>query len=230
MSATINRRSSRIGAKFSRPAWLALFLQRRRRLRAAGQAPSEPVFSGYSLAWDQTDIGWTDVNLEFSFNHGLYPPATLELWFKHEGEDPPILFTTFPSTDTSYLHGDATQVEENLYYQLRYVDGDVIGPFSSEFQVAAGRPPATPGDLQADSVGGSMLVLSWNMDDVSGEAGCYIEGRVGAAAFAVIGNTGPGFDFFNYTVPSSGSWEFRVRAYNGYGYSEYTNVAEAFVG
>src|SRR5437660_7203949 len=97
-----SRSSSTRGARFSLRSWVALFLQERRRYRAeGGGVPAAPVITGYSWVWDQTEPGWVDVSLDFTFDHGTLPPAIIEVWFQKEGNNPAVLVGSTASTETT---------------------------------------------------------------------------------------------------------------------------------
>ena len=114
--------------------WTALYLQARRRARAAVAAPplAAPVILGAVTQWDASVPGWADVTLTLAFNHGSWPVATLEIFWTLDG-GAEGLAGTVASTATSYGHGSVTQGESSLVYRARYRDGSVFGPFSAAF-------------------------------------------------------------------------------------------------
>jgi hypothetical protein len=205
----------------NRPAWLAWWLQKRRRKRAV-PVPNIPVFTGNSWIWDQTEVGWADIYLEFSFDHGSFPVGTLEVWFHREGTAPPELLGNILSTQTDFWHMLATPSEEFLFYTLRYVGDGVTGPFCNELTVVPWHLPGTPGGLGGSSDEGGSTLLTWDMDGVSYEDGSSVEGRKGADPFVELATTGPDVDSVTLGVPA-GTWEFRVRTFNAHGFSDYTN-------
>ena len=125
-----------------RLTWLATWLQRRRRARAALHSappvvlPNAPVFTNSGFEWDVTQEGWADTFFDWSFVHGDFPVASIEIWLARDASGFVYeLVTTVPSTTGSYRHAPASQYEDFLYYKLRYVDGGTVGPFSSEVEV-----------------------------------------------------------------------------------------------
>jgi len=221
------QRVRRGGLRFSVRAWLALFLQRRRRGRAV-PTPNAPVITGSSWDWNATEPGQVDVTLSFTFEHGEFPPGTIELYLQKEGTDPPVLVAETASTDTSVQDPMATDAEEFLFYTARYVAGDVTGPFSSVFSLVPWHPMEAPSDLSAADEGGGMVSMTWNNEAVQFETGYSIEGRMGANPFTQIATVGADGGSWGGPV-TPGSWEFQVRAFNPGGYSDYTNTASATV-
>ena len=114
--------------------WTALYLQTRRRARAAGTLPplAAPVILGAVTQWDASVPGWADVTLTLAFNHGSWPVATLEIFWTLDG-GAEGLAGTVASTATSFGHGSVTQGESSLVYRARYRDGGTLGPFSAAF-------------------------------------------------------------------------------------------------
>jgi hypothetical protein len=129
-----------------RLAWLAAWLQRRRRLRASRSSeppvviPNAPVFTDSGFEWDQTQADWADTFFDWTFDHGSFPVASIEIWLARDNNGSVYeLVTTVPSTTGSYRHACATKDEDYLHYKLRYVDGGTGGPFSSELEVNVQR-------------------------------------------------------------------------------------------
>jgi PKD repeat protein len=96
--------------------------------------------------------------------------------------------------------------------------------------VAAAAPaasaPAAPSALTA-TFGSNGLVLAWT-DASSDETGFSIERCLGASctAFGQIATVGAGSTTYTDTYRAEGVDRYRVRAFNGAGYSGYSNVAE----
>lgn len=90
--------------------------------------------------------------------------------------------------------------------------------------------PATPGNLQGADLGG-VVGLTWDMSGVEGEDGCCIEARhvANGAQIAEVGRTGPRVSAFEFDGSDYSDWQFRVRAFNAYGYSDYTDWIEVYL-
>ena len=216
------------GARFSLRSWVALFLQERRRYRAeGGGVPAAPVITGSAWEWGQTEAGWVDIYMEFTFDHGAFPVATLEVW-AHDLNNADRVVAVLPSDQTSWWHNHVAEDATTFYYRMRYVNGPVVGPFSNEIGVLPYNAPAAPSNLQAEGDNGGSAVLTWDMTGVDFEDGVLVEGRRGSDEFAQIGSTGPDVGSWMGGV-ASGNWEFRVRAWNGVGFSDYSNTASATV-
>ena len=212
------RRNNR--RRLSVRAWLAIWLQHRRRKRVS-PVPNAPVVTGSSWLWDATTPGLVDITVNFTFDRGSFPVAYIEVWFKRVGTSPEVLVGTIASTETSFTHTEATDDEDFVFYTLRYVNDDVLGPFSERLSVNAWHIPNTPQGFDGSTDEGGATYLTWNMDNVSYEDGVSIEGRKDADPFVERATTGPGMDSATLGVPA-GSWEFRIRTFNGHGFSEYT--------
>src|ERR1041385_801027 len=78
-----------------RLAWLATWLEDRRRARVAAQpaTPNAPVITAAAVMWGATQGGWGDVNLTWTFVHGTFPVATIELWQSVNGGAYSLLVT-----------------------------------------------------------------------------------------------------------------------------------------
>ncbi len=89
----------------------------------------------------------------------------------------------------------------------------------------SGGVPAAPSNLVGEDLAGG-VGLTWDMTGVEGELGCEVERRLDEVgySFGYFGSTGPGVNHFEEDVPEGGLWQFRVRAFNASGYSDYSNV------
>lgn len=121
--------------KLNRNAWLAAWLQKRRRKRAAAPQPNAPVITAGGFSWDTTEAGFADVWVAWTFDHGTFPVATVELWVVTDG-GPLTLLVTIPSTEVTFIYTGACTWEATFEFQVRYRDGATIGPFSNVYPVA----------------------------------------------------------------------------------------------
>src|SRR5262249_18461693 len=91
----------------------------------------------------------------------------------------------------------------------------------------ANTVPAAPGGLNVAS-GSDRLTLTW-ADNSNNETGFAIERSSDGRTFVPIGVVGPNVTtFVNYL--SSGTFSYRVKAFNLVGESDYSNVASGSVG
>ena len=95
-------------------------------------------------------------------------------------------------------------------------------------------PPPTPGaptDLGGDDVGGEAY-LWWDMGSAAYATGVKVERKPAASpdtSFAEVGDVGPDDGEFYDLGVSSGTFTYRVRAYNASGYSPYSNTATVMI-
>jgi len=129
----VSRSSSAFGRRFSLWPRIDLLLEKRRRKRAAVARPNAPVITNgtYDSA---TDPQWFDGVITFTFQHGTFPNAMFEVWFSLDYTSY-MRVGTIPSTSTTYRHARAAQGEDDLRYQLRYVNNSIVGRFSNEYEI-----------------------------------------------------------------------------------------------
>ena len=90
-------------------------------------------------------------------------------------------------------------------------------------------PPAAPMDLAAAAASSSQINLTWTDSD-STESGFKIERCTGTGCsdFTQIGTVGVNVTSYSNTgLTASTSYSYRIRAYNGAGDSDYSNLASA---
>ena len=124
-----------------RLAWLAVWLQQRRRRRqfgSSGLTPGAPVITNGLFDNDATTPGYADAVIDFTFDDAGLPVGTFEVWGASEGTGWEFaLLDTIPSTARSYRQVNAvpTDVQATVALELRYRHGAVIGPFSDPYYV-----------------------------------------------------------------------------------------------
>ncbi|MEN6351239.1 MAG: stalk domain-containing protein [Syntrophomonas sp.] len=96
-----------------------------------------------------------------------------------------------------------------------------VGPQAA---FASENPPFTPNNLIA-TVSGSDVVLKWT-DNSDNELGFLVERKSSTGGWNEIGNTNPGVVSFPDQPAVSGSYFYRIRAYNNYGTSAYSNEVD----
>ena len=126
---------SRANQLARRRQWiLAIKLQKRRRKRIP--APAAPVIIHGDFEWDETEEGWADGVMDFSFDHGSFPVASFEVWWAKASDNFQYsLVNTIPSSVEDYRHERATDVPDTLRYKIRYRNGETLGPFSNEREI-----------------------------------------------------------------------------------------------
>ena len=88
---------------------------------------------------------------------------------------------------------------------------------------------AAPTGLTATKASSTQINLGWKNNAAAGSlAGFYIERKTGSAAYAPIASVGPTTTTYaNGGLTSNTAYTYRVRAYNAYLYSDYSNEAGA---
>ena len=103
---------------------------------APAPSPNAPTITSATYTWDTTTTGWADITLNFTFVHGTYPVASLEIWKSLNG-GAYLLLATVASTATSYYYALAcNNVSGGTFdFKVRYRDGATLGPYSNVFRV-----------------------------------------------------------------------------------------------
>jgi len=116
--------------------WLALWLQDRRRARqSVTPTPNAPTMTGGSSQYDATQAGWADITLSWTFVHGTFPVATIELWKSLNGGAYTLLVSG-GSAATAYYYALACDINGGTFdFKTRYKNGATLGPFSNVLRV-----------------------------------------------------------------------------------------------
>jgi hypothetical protein len=120
--------------------WLATWLQDRRRLRKQmatpppAPTPNAPVITGVRFEWGTSEPEYADVWVDWTFDHGTLPLASIEVFVSVDGGDFGLV-ATVPSNFTGFHQSTATLGEAQLTYQVRYRDGTTFGPWSNAYLV-----------------------------------------------------------------------------------------------
>ena len=123
-------------------AWWALRSQKRRRQSPSQPLqPAAPVITGGWFEWDATQVGLADVGFGYTFQHGTFPQARFEVWLARssQGWAYNLLETMLSNETDDHYQLCASSGGETLRYKMRYRYGDIIGPFSNEWDVVV--PP-----------------------------------------------------------------------------------------
>jgi len=130
---------------------------------------------------------------------------------------------------------DAAILAENEYcYRVRAFNRAGVSEPSNEVYRAPALPPAAPSNLSAAVVGSGPfydVALTWN-DNSHDETGFELE-RLTVGAVSGLGvweakeEFGPDVDSYtDSTIMSGSTYRYRIRAFNEFGYSTYSNVVE----
>ena len=120
--------------KINRRAWLATWLQDRRRARQAKvTVPNAPVINFSSVDWDASTPGYADVTIGWAFDHGSFPVSIIEVQVSQDGVNFNYLGES-PSNVGGYTYASATNAEADYYFKVRYWH-DTFGPFSNIYPV-----------------------------------------------------------------------------------------------
>ncbi len=115
-------------------------------------------------------------------------------------------------------------------YPIRVVVADPCVEASAGFQLVVNKPqtrPAAPTGLTAGAASSVQIDLSWS-DNSDNEAGFVIERRTTTGQFAILATTNADVVRFSNSGLTPGvEYGYRVKATNGVGESDYTNVASA---
>lgn len=97
--------------------------------------PNAPVITAVDGEWGVTQANWADIDLTFTFVHGTYPVASIEIWKSFNG-GAYVLLATVPSTDTSYHYALACDLSGGAFdFKARYVNGGTVGPYSNVYHL-----------------------------------------------------------------------------------------------
>jgi PKD repeat protein len=114
---------------------------------------------------------------------------------------------------------------------LTVTDGGGASSIATSVIVVTPLAPAAPSGLVA-SQSGNLVVVTW-LDNSSNETAFYIERcqGPGCTSFANLASQWPDVtSYTDYAAVGGSSYSYRARAYNGGGYSAYSNIASIQVG
>jgi uncharacterized protein len=122
------------------------------------------------------------------------------------------------------------------FYRIRSYNDVGNSAYSDEATATTSTPPPStsppnaPTNLEVLSATTSQIAVSW-IDHANDESGFRIERKTGSEAFLEIATVGPDVSsYVNAGLAENTTYVYRVRAYNGFGDSDYTNEASATTG
>ena len=169
------------------------------------------------------DLSSTAVNLTWQDNSGYEEGFTVECKI---GDGAFNQVATLDANTTTFTYGSGDFITTH-YFRVRAYNSTQFSAYSNVVSVSAADllnlGPAKPTDLQADSVNWFSAQLSWT-DNSSSEAGYRIERKREGESYASIASVGPNITSFqDSSLFSSTSYYYRVKAYNFWGDSNYSN-------
>jgi hypothetical protein len=181
-----------------------------------GTPPAAPTGLGATVvSVGQIDLSWTDASND-------------ETSFSIERAAGAGSFAVIATVGADVVSYSDTTVAANTTYQYRVRARNAAG-FSGYSNTATATTPAVapgaPTNLTATAVAGPQVNLGWT-DTSSNEEAFHIERASGGAGFQEIATVDANVvTYTDTTVVESTSYDYRVRARNAQGYSDYSNVA-----
>lgn len=184
------------------------------------QSPALPTNLGATASTTalRIDLSWTD-------------DATNELRYRVERSTTSSttgfsLRTTLIPDSVSY--SDTSVVASTTYYYRVFAQNDYgTSTASNVIPILSGKKPAAPTSLSL-STAGSDVTLNWT-DNADNELGFKIERRLGAGAYAQIATTTPDTVSYLDAGLASGTYTYRLYAYNLIGTSTLSNTASTTI-
>ncbi|MDZ7303603.1 MAG: fibronectin type III domain-containing protein [candidate division KSB1 bacterium] len=181
------------------------------------KAPSNLVATAVSSS--QINLSWTD-------------NTTNETGFRIERKTGPagtyVEIATVGANVTNFSNtGLATGTQ--YFYRVRAYTTTNVSAYSNEASATTlSNLPAAPSNLTATPVSNTQIDLTWT-DNANNETGFKIERKTGATGtYAEIATVGQNVTSYSNTGLSGNTkYFYRVRAYNGFGNSDYSNEASA---
>ncbi len=136
--------------------------------------------------------------------------------------------TSLPADATTMVDG-ALPSGTTFQYRLRAVNGYGASAWSNEETGRTGSLPAAPAGLRIAEVGLEYLLIAWQ-DMSEDEIAFEVERRAGAS-WEAAGTAGPDSTaFLDQHLPRGTDFVYRLRARNGFGFSDYSGEAAGRTG
>jgi len=181
----------------------------------ATTAPSAPTaLTATAISPSQIDLAWSNVNGETGYKIERKTLTTNYSLLATVGSDVTLYSDTVLAPGTTF------------YYRVKAYNAGGNSGYSPEASATTPEgPPGTPASLIASGISTITINLSWT--DVGGEIGYKIERSFGApGAYVQIATVGANVTLYSdTTVTPSNTYYYRVRAYNTFGDSPYSNEA-----
>ena len=189
-------------------------------ITTADTAPSAPS----NLTANATSCN--NVNLSWSDNSNNESVFKIE---RKESGSTYLEIATVPANTTTYA--DTTvQAQKTYYYRVRAYNASGNSSYTDEVNVttpACGTPPNKPTNLSASSKSTTEINLSWT-DNSDNEDGFKLERKGLGGAYTEIKTLAANTTSYSDTgLNANTTYYYRIRAYNSYGYSDYSNEANA---
>jgi large repetitive protein len=187
----------------------------------SGTTPNNPAspfgLSASAVSTQQINLTWTDNSSD-------------EVGFRIErklGESGNYLEIATVEANSTSFSNTGLNPTTTYYYRVRAYNLAGSSNYTSEdFAVTFGPPMLAP-NLSLDDVGVSSIDITWS-DNNDNEEGFKIERKEGAGSFSQITTVGPTVSLYNdASLTPDITYTFRVRAYNTYGDSPYSNEITA---
>lgn len=178
-------------------------------------APSGLYISG--ISYTQMTLAWTD-NSNDETGFAIERKTGAAGTYSQIG--------TVGASVTSYTSTGLAQNTE-YYYRIRAYSGSNYSPYSNEVNDST-LTLIPPSELTADPLSSSEIKLTWK-DNSTDEIYFYIEYKIGeSGSYTVLTNLSANVTTYTHTgLKQETTYYYRVRAYNSYGYSQYSNEATA---
>jgi len=186
-----------------------------------GSPPSSPSnLQGTVINCTQIDLTWQD-------NSGDETNFIVER--KKEGDCCFSVKATLPSSTTVY--SDTTlSANTKYYYRVKAKNSFGDSGYSNEINLTTppcGTPPSAPTNLTASVISTTEVSLSWT-DASDNEDGFKVERKESGGTYSEIKTLSAGTTSYSDTgLSPNTTYYYRIRAFNSYGTSSYSNEASA---
>lgn len=119
-----------------------------------------------------------------------------------------------------------------FFFKIRAFNSETYSSYTQVVEVntpgnSGNTVPADPSNLRTEEIESTSLVLRWD-DNSDNETGFDIEMSEGSSGFSLLASTNANATTYNvYGLTPSTSYQFRIKAVNTEGPSDYSNIATA---
>ncbi|OPX85469.1 MAG: Exoglucanase B precursor [Pelotomaculum sp. PtaB.Bin104] len=139
--------------------------------------------------------------------------------------------TTVGANVTTYTDSSLSD-DIRYYYRVRAYNAYGNSDYSDEDSTITtdGDEPEAPSDLSATALSSSRIKITWE-DNSNNESGFKIERKRSGGTYSQIATVGANITTYtNYSLDDNTRYYYRVRAYNAYGNSDYSDEDSAITG